>query len=94
MVTFDNGRKANDTVYSDRLFQWDHKKHDELCMKHFGNSGQYWDKREPENIEAFLRDYMNDQTLILCKTTIYEYMARDYLIWRFDYLTSPQPSVE
>jgi hypothetical protein len=37
---YDNGIKGNQTVYSDRLFQWDSKKHDTLCRKYFGNDGQ------------------------------------------------------
>lgn len=44
-------------VYSDRLRQWDSKKHDDLCFKHFGNTNQYWDNRKREKIEAFLQDY-------------------------------------
>ncbi|MHB8871602.1 MAG: hypothetical protein ACYC5G_04065 [Candidatus Doudnabacteria bacterium] len=53
------------TVYSDRLFQWDCKKHDDLCQKHFGNRGQYWDNRPIDKIESFLRDYYNKQDLVL-----------------------------
>ena len=34
---FDNGKKAESTVYSDRLFQWDSKKYNKFCKKHFGN---------------------------------------------------------
>lgn len=54
-----------DAVYSDRLWQWDPKKHDSLCQEHFGNQGQYWDGRSPEKIEAFLRDYNNNPKLTL-----------------------------
>ena len=61
--------KAADTyqhaVYSDRLWQWDNKKYDELCKKHFGNQGQYWSSRGVEQIQAFLRDYNDNQELVL-----------------------------
>jgi len=30
-----NNKEINDTVYSDRLFQWNCKKYSELCKKHF-----------------------------------------------------------
>ena len=34
---YNNGIEPNDTVYSDRLFQWDSKKYNKLCKKHFGD---------------------------------------------------------
>ena len=83
---FDNGQKATDTVYSDRLYQWDSKKHDELCTKHFGNTGQYWDNRKPEEIEAFLRDYCNEPKIVLCRIEQHENRATGYPLWRIDYL--------
>lgn len=82
---FDNEQKATDTVYSDRLFQWDHIKHDELCKKYFGNEGQSWSCRKPSLIEAFLRDYMNDQNVVLCRIEQHENRATGYPLWRFDY---------
>lgn len=56
---------AKGVVYTDRLFQWDPKKYNELCRKHFGNEAQLWDEREPEKIEVFLRDYMDNPDLVL-----------------------------
>ena len=47
-----SGHKATGGVYTDRLIQWDSDKHDELCQRHFGNKGQYWDKRGPSEIEG------------------------------------------
>lgn len=82
---FNNGEVATDTVYSDRLYQWDYKKHNDLCQKHFGNQGQYWGSRRPEQIEAFLRDYIDDQTIVLCRIEKHENRATDYPVWRFDF---------
>lgn len=79
------GGKAEDTVYTDRLFQWDHAKHDRLCEKHFGNRGQYWSEREPSKIEAFLRDYIGDPSVTLCCVTEYCNQATGYPVWRLDY---------
>jgi hypothetical protein len=47
------------TVYSDRLWSWDHKKYDECCEMVWGNIGQYFHAREPERIEKFLSLYFN-----------------------------------
>lgn len=85
-ILFDNGKEANGTVYSDRLLQWDHEKHDSLCKKHFNNTGQYWTNREPRLIEAFLRDYLADQDIILCKVEELKNMSTGYPVWRFDYI--------
>jgi len=45
---FDNGIKPNETIYSDRLFQFDSKKYNQLSQKHFENEGQYWGGRDPK----------------------------------------------
>lgn len=52
-------------VYSDRLLQWDYDKHNRLCEKHFGNSGQYWNDRSIKDIESFLRDWYDKPELEL-----------------------------
>lgn len=57
--------KYEHCVYSDRLFQWDSAKYNKLCLKHFGNEGQYWDNRSYKKTQAFLRDYYNNQKLKL-----------------------------
>ena len=48
-------KEINDTVYSDRLYQWDYEKYNKLCEKHFGDKGQYFSNRNPKNIENFLK---------------------------------------
>jgi hypothetical protein len=80
-----NKPKANGTIYSDRLTQWDFPKYDLLCMKHFGNKSQYWDSREPEKIEAFLRDWCEDPELELTMVMEYCNVSNGYPCWRFDY---------
>lgn len=85
---FDNGQKASDTVYSDRLFQWDSEKYNRLCAKHFGNTGQLWNNRDPKKIELFLRDYCDNQSLILCRIEEHKNMSTGYPLWRFDYKNS------
>ena len=77
--------EANGTIYSDRLLQWDYEKHNRLCHKHFGNEGQWWNRREPSKIEAFLRDWCDDQSLKLILVMEYCNVASGYPCWRFDY---------
>ena len=59
----------NGSMYTDRLLQWDFDKHDELCQKHFGDKGQYWNDRDPEKIEAFVRDWCDDQSITFARLT-------------------------
>ena len=82
---FGENSEANGTIYSDRLLQWDWEKHNKLCQKHFGNEGQYWDRREPEKIEAFLRDWCENQELKLILVMEYCNVSNGYPCWRFDY---------
>lgn len=81
--------KPEGGVYTDRLFQWDYKKHDALCIKHFGNRGQYWDQREPAKIQAFLRDYLGAPELVLCEVQEHCNQATGYPCWYFAYRKTP-----
>lgn len=49
--------KESNAVYSDRLFQWNYEKYNKCCQEVFKNEGQYFDKREPKEIENFLSMY-------------------------------------
>ena len=82
---YNNGIEPNDTVYSDRLFQWDSKKYNKLCKKHFGDESQYWSNREPQKIESFLRDYIGNKKIILCRIEQQENKSTGYPLWRIDY---------
>ncbi|MFW5847530.1 MAG: hypothetical protein ACOCVF_01240 [bacterium] len=85
LVIYDNKKTHNNSAYTDRLYQWDSKKHDKFCKKHFNNTGQYWNNREPEKIEMFLRDYWNDQSIVLCSIIEYENQSTGYPVWRIDF---------
>lgn len=78
-------KEANGTVYTDRLLQWDYGKHNELCKKHFGNEGQNWGQRQPEQIEAFLRDWNDNQDLKLILVMECCNQSSGYPLWRLDY---------
>ena len=81
-------KDLNGAVYSDRLYQWDAKKHNELCQKHFGNEGQYWNEREPEKIEAFLRDYWEKPETELLMIMQGCNQSSGYPLWIFFYRMS------
>jgi hypothetical protein len=74
-----------DTFYSDILLQWDYKKHNELCKKHFGDESQYWSNRSTEKIEAFLQDYSNNPTLKLVGIMTGCNVSNGYPYWIFMY---------
>lgn len=86
-VTWRGGKnsEANNTIYSDRLWQWDYKKTDELCMKHFGDKSQYFSGRSPEKVEAFLREYTGQKELKLIYIMEYCNQSSGYPYWRFEY---------
>lgn len=77
--------EANDTIYSDRLLMWDFNKHDELCKKHFDNTSQYWSQRDHGSVEAFLRDWTDNQDLKLILIMEYCNVSNGYPCWRFDF---------
>lgn len=88
-VTWRSGanNEAESTIYSDRLLEFDRQKHNDLCRKHFGDEKQYWDDRSPLKIEAFLRDWTDNQKLRLILIMEYCNQSSGYPCWRFDYAT-------
>jgi len=54
----DYQKGKGNAVYSDRLYQWDYKKFNSCCQEVFGDTGQYFDNRKPEDIERFLSLYL------------------------------------
>lgn len=81
--------EPNGSVYTDRLYQWDAKKHNALCRKHFGNEGQYWAERDTDQIQAFLRDYFGAPELVLCEVQEHCNQATGYPCWYFAYQKTP-----
>lgn len=81
--------EANNTIYSDRLLQWNYKRYNELSRKHFGNESQVWSDRiyNHKKIEAFLQDWCNDIELKLIFVMEYCNVSTGYPVWRFDVKT-------
>lgn len=86
MIQYQNNSiESNHTVYSDRMFQWDSKKYNELCDKHFGNQSQYfYEDRSHESVEKFLIEYIS-KDIILQRIVRYVNASNGFPYWRFDY---------
>lgn len=83
---YHNSIKAEETVYSDRLFTWNSTKYNKLCLKHFGDKGQFFDSRDPKTIENFLCDYLGKE-ILLVSIEEYENASNGYPYWRFNFKT-------
>lgn len=81
---------ADGSLYTDRLLGWGFEKHDRLCVKHFGNSSQYWGDREPQAIEAFLRDYLDAPNLVLCEIQEHCNHSNGSTCWWLSYRKTPK----
>jgi hypothetical protein len=75
-------------VDSDRLYQWDYDKYNECSKKIFGNTGQYFDNRQPQQIEKFLRLYFTDNTIVLKRILQGCNVSNGFPYWTFRYVTS------
>lgn len=50
--------ECDNTVYSDRLLQWNYYKYNKYCKEIWNNESQYFYNREPKEIEKFLCLYL------------------------------------
>lgn len=87
IVSYFTGEDSTNTVYSDRLLQWDYEKTKELKQKHFNSQSDYWSYFPADKIEAFLKEYLGKE-IKLTKITEYENKSNGYPHWRFDYYDS------
>lgn len=80
----DYHKDKSKTVYSDRLYQWDSKKYDKCCEEIFGNHGQYFDDRNPKDINKFLNMYLGKEVKL---TAVLQGCNRStgYPFWKFVY---------
>ena len=76
--------KADDTVYSDRLFQWEPDKFNELCKKYWGNTRQGFHGRKADEIEKFLCDYFG-KTIIITQIITGLNKSNGYPYWGFSF---------
>ena len=77
-------QEPESSIYTDRLLEWDWAKHNELCQKHFGNQGQYWNDRDPKKIEAFLCDWIGKKVTLIANIQ-YVNLSSGFPVWRLDF---------
>ena len=84
-VQYRNGdnEEITNTVYSDRLYQWDPQKFNSLCRKYFGNTGQSFGTKPNSLIEKFLADYFGNPNLKLIVKMEGANMSSGYPYWVF-----------
>ena len=73
-------------VYTDRLFQWDHKRTCDLLIKHFGSENQYFNCKRPELVEKFLQDRLDLPKLKLMTIVEWCHMGNGYPLWSLHYI--------
>lgn len=70
-------------IYTARLHLWyDHKKLKDLEEKHFGNRGDYWNRRSAKQIEAFLQELKEDPSIRVSLVMEECNVGNGYPIWR------------
>lgn len=83
-IWIDSKVQANATVYSDRLHRMDYKKYNRLCKEIWGDESQYFDDRQPKDIEKFLSMFFNRE-IKLVRIREECNQSSGYPYWRFDY---------
>ena len=80
-------RKCNNSVYTDRMSQWDYKKFEETGLKVFGDKGSlgWFNTGNGKKVEQFLRKYNGDNSLELTRIVEYCNVSNGYPVWRLDY---------
>ena len=85
-LVWSNGEIGDDvkTVYSDRLYQWDSSKFESVSNKIWGKYSQYFDDKEPHEIEAFLSEYMDKKIRLVAIMECCNHSS-GFPYWRFCY---------
>lgn len=71
------------SAYSDRMYVWNPDKFNKVCLEVFGNNGQSFDGRKPEQIELFLNKYYNKKTLRLIEVRRWVNRSNGFPLWSF-----------
>lgn len=91
-IIWHNGKKAKGSVYTDRLYQWDYEKHNKLCKKYFGNESQYWSDRKQKDIEKFMQEFNDDETINVVALAETCNVSNGFPIWIIFYNNDNKPS--
>lgn len=78
--------EPNGSLYTDRLRLWyDYELLRAKMQEHFGEQGDYWYRRKPKAIEAFLRDVMSKSKLKVIRIEEHCNVATGYPVWFITY---------
>ncbi len=77
--------EATGTVYSDRLRQWDASKAKACKLIAFGRDTDNYSSFSAEQIQTYLREYLDEPELKLILVMQYCNQSSGYPVWRFDY---------
>ena len=72
------------TIFSDHIILNDFPLWESLAEKHFGNKGQDFNKHTQNKIEAFLKDYLKNDTVFLKRVIFSADAATGFPIWGFE----------
>jgi len=76
--------KIYSAEYSDRMLQWDIEKFERCLQEVFGNQKQYFDDRDPKDIEKFLIKYFGHKLKLVAIEKCC-YFPTGYPIWIFHF---------
>lgn len=77
-------QRGDQGLYSDRMWQWDHDKFNKCTQEVWGNQGQYFNDRKPQDIERWISLYLRKPVQLI---SIEEHcnQATGYPVWFFTY---------
>lgn len=81
---------ANGSVYTDRLWQWDHGKTQRIGKEVFEDGGDFhWfgSSLRPGKVQAFLRRWNDDESIVLTRVVEYCNASTGYPTWLLVYRT-------
>ncbi|MDK9793696.1 hypothetical protein [Vibrio sp. D431a] len=77
------GMEETDGYWSDRMFEQNPDLYNDSCRQVWGNEGQSFSERTPEEIELFLRAYIKDRALRLSRVVICTNLLNGHDRWYF-----------
>lgn len=87
LLAYSTGQDSTGSCCSDRLLRWRPVAEVRAFMqKHFGDEGDYFDRRTPAAIQAFLRDTLNLPELQLTRIEEHCNANSGYPYWHFSFI--------
>jgi hypothetical protein len=73
------------TSYSDRLYRQDSDKFNTVCLKYFGDTGQYFDQRSPKDVEGFIGEFHGYEAVELISIEQQCNQSSGFPYWKFEF---------